>query len=98
MVTIPVKFITRTGIVTMMIAIAYFLYVLIDKLYFNNVPQGFTALIFAIIMFSGVQLISLGIIGEYVLRIYQQSQGRPLFIIEKIIVENQLKDGQELLR
>ena len=94
----PVKFITRMGIFTMLVATAYFLYVLIDKLYFDNVPQGFTALIFSIIMFSGVQLISLGIIGEYVLRIYQQSQGRPLYIIEKVIVDNQLKDGQELLR
>jgi dolichol-phosphate mannosyltransferase len=49
-------------------------------------------------MFSGVQLISLGIIGEYVLRIYQQSQSRPLFIIDKIILNSELKDGQELLR
>jgi dolichol-phosphate mannosyltransferase len=94
----PVKFITRMGVLTMLIASAYFIYVLIDKIYFDNVPQGFTALIFSIIMFSGVQLISLGIIGEYVLRIYQQSQGRPLFIIDKVIVDNQLKDGQELLR
>jgi dolichol-phosphate mannosyltransferase len=93
----PIKLITRLGVLTMAIAIIYFMYVLIDKLYFNNVPEGFTALIFSIIMFSGVQLISLGIIGEYVLRIYQQSQNRPLFIIDKIIVEKKLKDGQELL-
>jgi dolichol-phosphate mannosyltransferase len=94
----PIKFITRMGMLTIGVSLAYFIYVLVDKIYFNSVPQGFTALIFSIIMFSGVQLISLGIIGEYVLRIYQQSQSRPLFIIDKIIVNSELKDGQELLR
>lgn len=86
------------GMLTIGVSLAYFIYVLVDKIYFNSVPQGFTALIFSIIMFSGVQLISLGIIGEYVLRIYQQSQSRPLFIIDKIILNSELKDGQELLR
>jgi dolichol-phosphate mannosyltransferase len=94
----PIKFITRMGMLTIGVSLAYFIYVLVDKIYFNSVPQGFTALIFSIIMFSGVQLISLGIIGEYVLRIYQQSQSRPLFIIDKIVVNSELKDGQELLR
>jgi dolichol-phosphate mannosyltransferase len=94
---IPVKIISRLGIMAIIVALGYLVYVLVQKVLFNNVPTGFTALIFAIVMFSGVQLISLGIIGEYVLRIYQQSQGRPLFIIDKIICNKQLKDGQELL-
>lgn len=95
--TIPVKVITRLGIVTIMVSLAYLAYVIISRFFFNNVPDGFTALIFAIVIFSGVQLISLGIIGEYVLRIYQQSQNRPLFIIDKVICNKALKDGQELL-
>ncbi len=93
----PVKFITRLGIASIIIAIIYLLYVLIEKFFFDGVPSGFTSLIAAIIMFSGVQLISLGIIGEYVLRIYQQSQQRPLFIIDKIICDKELKDGQRIL-
>lgn len=93
----PVKFITRLGIMSILVAIIYLLYVLTEKLFFDGVPSGFTSLIAAIIMFSGVQLISLGIIGEYVLRIYQQSQQRPLFIIDKIISDKELKDGQGLL-
>jgi dolichol-phosphate mannosyltransferase len=71
--------------------------VLISKFVYGNVPTGFTALLMAIILFSGVQLISLGIIGEYVLRIYQQSQQRPLFIIDKVIKDGKLINGQELL-
>jgi len=52
---------------------------------FGNVPEGFTTLIIAITLFSGVQLISIGLIGEYVLRIYNQVRNRPLFVIDKII-------------
>jgi dolichol-phosphate mannosyltransferase len=95
--TFPIKFITRLGIATIVISLIYLTYVIIEKFWFDAVPTGFTTLIFSIVMFSGVQLISLGIIGEYVLRIYQQSQNRPLFIIDKIIVDKELKDGQELL-
>lgn len=86
----PVKFITRTGFITVVFSLIYFGYNIYRKLIYDDVPQGFTATILAIILFSGVQLISLGLIGEYVLRIYNQVRNRPLFIIEKII-----QDGKE---
>ncbi len=94
---LPIKFITRLGILTILISLFYLIYVLVSKFFYNNVPTGFTATFMAIVMFSGVQLISLGIIGEYVLRIFQQSQQRPLFIIDKIIKNQTLHHGQELL-
>jgi dolichol-phosphate mannosyltransferase len=81
----PVKFITRLGFITVLFSLVYFFYNLYRKVYYNDIPQGFTATILAIILFSGVQLISLGLIGEYVLRIYNQVRNRPLFVIEKII-------------
>jgi dolichol-phosphate mannosyltransferase len=81
----PVRFIARLGFLTVIFSLFYFVYNLYRKFYYNDVPQGFTATILAIILFSGVQLISLGIIGEYVLRIYNQVRNRPLFIIDKII-------------
>jgi glycosyltransferase involved in cell wall biosynthesis len=93
----PIKFITRLGVITILISLSYLVYVLISKFVYGNVPTGFTALLMAIILFSGVQLISLGIIGEYVLRIYQQSQQRPLFIIDKVVKDGKLINGQELL-
>lgn len=87
----PIKFITNLGIWTIGFAVVYLVYNLIRKFLYEDVPQGFTATIFLITLFSGVQLIALGIIGEYVLRIFFQVKGRPLFIIRE-----QIKEGQPL--
>lgn len=85
----PVKIITRLGFLTVFFSLLYFAYNVYRKLFYNDVPQGFTATILAIILFSGVQLISLGLIGEYVLRIYNQVRNRPLFVIDRVISKNQ---------
>lgn len=82
----PIKFITQLGLFSILIALGYLAYTLYKKIVYNNVIEGFTGLLFAIILFSGVQLISLGIIGEYVLRIFFQSKQRPMFIIKRKIV------------
>ena len=87
----PVKIITGMGFFTVVFSLIYFAYNIYQKIYYNNVPQGFTATILAIILFSGVQMISLGLIGEYVLRIYNQVRNRPLFVIDTII-----QNGKEI--
>lgn len=88
----PIQFITRLGFISVFVSLLYFGYNLYRKLFYNDIPQGFTATILAIILFSGVQLISLGVIGQYLLRIFKQVQNRPLFIIDKIVK----KDDSEI--
>lgn len=90
----PIKFITRLGFFTVFLSLLYFAYNVYRKIVYNDVPQGFTAIILAVILFSGVQLISLGLIGEYVLRIYNQVRNRPLFVIDKIIQEGKSNNQQ----
>lgn len=82
----PIKFMTITGGISISIAIIYFISVIVKRLFFEQVIEGFTALLFVIILFSGVQLLALGIIGEYVLRIFFQAKNRPLYIIKDEIV------------
>lgn len=89
----PIKFITRLGFLTVLFSLIYFAYNVYRKIMYNDVPQGFTATILAIILFSGVQLISLGLIGEYVLRIYNQVRNRPLFVIDKIIQDGKVNNS-----
>ena len=92
----PIKFITKLGFFTILFSLIYFAYNIYRKVYYNDVPQGFSALILAIILFSGVQLISLGLIGEYVLRIYDQVRNRPLYVVDKIIQNGKVKDDKSL--
>jgi polyisoprenyl-phosphate glycosyltransferase len=85
----PIKFMSRVGIFAILLSLIYFFIVVAKKLFFSQVIEGFTALLFVIILFSGVQLLALGIIGEYVLRIFFQSKNRPLFIIKEEIVNGE---------
>lgn len=85
----PVRLITRLGLFTIICSLFYLVFILVEKIIYKDVPQGFTAMILAIILFSGVQLLSLGLIGEYVLRIYNQVRNRPIFIIDKIVKKEQ---------
>ena len=73
------------GIISLIISFIYFIITLYKKVFIGDVPIGFTALLFAIIMFGGLQLIAIGVIGEYILRIFFQVKKRPLFIVKERI-------------
>ncbi|MEO8772231.1 MAG: glycosyltransferase family 2 protein [Ferruginibacter sp.] len=81
----PIRFIGMLGFMTIIFSLIYIGIVLYKKFVFGTVPEGFTTLIFAIVLFSGVQLLSLGIIGEYILRIFFQVKQRPLYIVKSKI-------------
>ena len=78
------------GMFTIIISLLFLIITILKKLIYGTVPEGFTSLLMAIFLFSGVQLISLGVIGEYVLRIFFQVKGRPLFIIKNRIQNKQV--------
>jgi dolichol-phosphate mannosyltransferase len=54
------------------------------------VIEGFTGLLFTIVLFSGVQMVFIGVVGEYVVRIFFQVKARPLFVIKDRIVNGKL--------
>lgn len=82
---IPVKFMTWLGVSSVAFSLVYLIVVLVKRMFFGGVPAGYTTMFLAIVLFSGVQLVSLGIIGEYVLRIFFQVKKRPLFVVKEII-------------
>ena len=93
--TKPLKMVRSLGFITIIIAIGLLLYSLISKFIMYSVVSGWTSLMVAITFFSGVQLFSIGLLGEYIARIYDEGKGRPLYIIkEKINCKNELDDHE----
>jgi dolichol-phosphate mannosyltransferase len=92
----PIKFITNLGLFTVLISLVYITITLVKRYFFGVVPEGFTGLIVAIVLFGGVQLISIGILGEYIIRIFFQVKNRPLFIVRECI-KNKEQDGKAVL-
>lgn len=83
--SLPLRVWTYFGATISLGAMAYSLYFLVKTLLFKADVPGFPSIIVSIMFFSGVQLFSLGIIGEYVSRIFQEVKHRPLYIVaEKI--------------
>jgi glycosyltransferase involved in cell wall biosynthesis len=86
----PIRFITKMGIISFILSGIYLTSVLFKRIFLDTVPVGFTALLVTIILFSSAILISIGILGEYLLRIFFQTKERPLYIIEKEIIKKKI--------
>jgi len=80
----PLRAATVLGGVTTAGSLLFAAYALLAKLLWHQSPAGFTALILAITFLAGVQLLFLGVIGEYVGRIYQEIKQRPLYIVDQV--------------
>lgn len=73
------------GAVASAAASVYALYAIFQRLFLGGTPQGFTALIVAITFFAGIQLLFLGLIGEYLGRVYDEAKARPHFVIAEVV-------------
>ncbi len=80
---VPIKLLGRAGTVIILLCLLYSIYTVYEKYFLGITPKGFTTLIIAIFFFSGVQLVSLRVIGEYVVRIHDEVKKRPRFIIKE---------------
>lgn len=83
--TKPLKLVRSLGFITIFIAVLLVVYSLISKYVMHSVVTGWTSLMVAITFFSGVQLFSIGLLGEYIARIYDESRQRPLYLIKEKI-------------
>jgi glycosyltransferase involved in cell wall biosynthesis len=81
---VPIRAAALLGVAAILVSTLYVFYSLYAKFFLQKSPQGFTALIVAITFLSGVLLFFLGVIGEYVGRIYEETKARPLYIISRV--------------
>lgn len=81
----PIRIMSGVGCIVAFFSFIYGLIVLINRLFFGAVVQGWTALMIVVLLTAGVQMFMLGIIGEYLWRSFDESRKRPPFIIEEKI-------------
>ncbi len=84
--TKPLKIVGVLGIISLVLSSIIILYALLSYIFnLNNLSAGWTSLMITITLFSGIQLLSIWIMSEYIARIYEESKDRPQYIIEKKI-------------
>ena len=82
----PIRLVLNLGIIMFVLSLIIMIYSLIVKL-LGNAVSGWTFIICSIWMVSGIQMLSLGIIGEYIGKIYNETKRRPRFIIAENLME-----------
>lgn len=82
---IPLKISIWLGLIVSTLAFAGIVYAFILRLFTENWVTGWTAIIISVLFIGGVQLISIGILGQYLGRTFEEIKGRPLYIVDKTI-------------
>lgn len=81
--TAPLRISTYVGILVSIFAFIYLLYLVVRTIFFGSDLAGYPSMMAVILFLGGVQLVSLGIIGEYIGRIFNETKQRPLYLIEE---------------
>lgn len=80
--TSPLRIASASGLVISFMSVIYIIWIIIKTLIWGDAVQGFPTLICVIVFMGGIQLLSIGIIGEYIARIFNETKGRPVYIAE----------------
>ncbi len=84
---VPLRAATLTGLAAIALSVVYALYAVYRRVIVGSVPAGFTASIVVMTLLSGVELLFLGVIGEYLGRIYAEAKGRPRYVVADVVGE-----------
>jgi glycosyltransferase involved in cell wall biosynthesis len=81
---LPLKIASYLGMLVSFFAFVFAMQIIVDTLFYGNPVKGYPSLMVAILFFSGVQLMAIGIIGEYLGRLYEESKQRPLYLVKNL--------------
>lgn len=82
---LPLRLASLTGAILALIAFAYGAVVIIDTLFFHESIPGWPTVVASMMFFAGVQLLFIGILGEYLARVYDEVKGRPPYIVAEVV-------------
>ena len=81
--TAPLRLATFMGITISLLAFAYMIYVAIKSILYGDPVAGYPTLIIAILFIGGVQLLTIGIIGEYLGKVFNETKNRPIYFVRE---------------
>ncbi|HEY8117770.1 MAG TPA: glycosyltransferase family 2 protein [Methylophilaceae bacterium] len=90
----PLRLASAVGVLLALAAFFYGMLVVLDKLFFHESVPGWPTVIASIMFFSGVQLLFIGILGEYLARIYDEVKGRPPYIVAEVVPPQPAQESQ----
>lgn len=83
--TVPLKVWSYLGVLAALISFIYAAIIVVDKIFFGIEVSGYASTMVAVLFLGGVQLIGIGVLGEYVGRVYMESKKRPRYIVKKVV-------------
>lgn len=89
----PIRLATRMGLLLALLAFSYAVFLVGKFVFLGNIAPGWTSTIVVIVLLFGINFLFLGIIGEYLGRIYVESKGRPKYVISRIIDDSEREHG-----
>ncbi len=94
---VPLEMLTFFGVLLTGVSFLVLLCQIAIKLFFPNIPHGVPTIIILILFFGGTNLFAISIIGEYIIKIFQETKGRPVFIRSQVIHRGRkVKDSDEI--
>jgi polyisoprenyl-phosphate glycosyltransferase len=81
----PIRLLTRIGFVMIVFCAAVLGWTLYTRFFTDSAPQGWTSVLGVVLLLGGIQLLGMGIVGQYIARIFEETKQRPLYLIEEIV-------------
>ncbi len=82
---VPIRLLTGVGILTSFCALGYIVFVLLARVLYGMPVQGFTTIVILIALTAGIQMMMLGVLGEYLWRTLDETRRRPLYVIDRVL-------------
>lgn len=91
----PLKMASMMGFIVSGVAFLLMIYTLLVRLVFKDYVEGWASIILSVLFLGGVQLICIGIVGEYLARVFNNVQGRPLYVVDEQQLKTRLVEDQK---
>jgi len=91
---VPLQLAAHLGLAVSILAFFYAVYLIIETLVYGNPVKGYPSIMVTLLFLGGVQLIAIGVIGEYLGRIYEETKGRPVYLIRNATTRSTRDDDK----